>query len=222
MCGRFVITTDSEALAALFDALPGNDLPPGPRYNVCPTQEVAAVVSEGGRRRLRALRWGFLPAWYRTPADGPLLINARCETVAEKPAFRAAVRERRCLIPADGFYEWSKDATGQRLPWFIRRADGATMAFGGLWQRWEGEGRQIDSCAIITTPANATLRPIHDRMPLILEPADWALWLGEAGHGAARLMRPAPDDALIAWRVGSAVNSSRAQGEALIRPLDAA
>lgn len=221
MCGRFVITHPAEALAALFGAVPANDLPPAPRYNVCPTQDVAAVISGEGGRRLVALRWGFLPAWARTPSDGPLLINARAETLAEKPAFRAAARERRCLIPADGFYEWEKGADGRRLPWYVSRQDGAPMAFGGIWQPWEREGTRLVTCAIVTTPANAVLAPIHDRMPLILAPEDWALWLGEAGHGAARLMRPAPEAGLQAWRVGPAVNSNRAQGEGLIRPLPA-
>lgn len=219
MCGRFVITHPAAALAALFDALPANDLPEAPRHNVCPTQPVAAVTSGEGGRRLVALRWGFLPAWYKSPTDGPLLINARAETVAEKPAFRAAVRERRCLVPADGFYEWQKDAEGRRLPWFVSRRDGAPMVFGGLWQGWERDGQRLVTCAIVTTPANATLAPIHDRMPLIIEPTDWPLWLGEAGHGAARLMRPAADDLLEAWRVGTEVNSNRAQGPGLSRPL---
>lgn len=219
MCGRFVITYPAAALAALFGARPDNDLPATPRYNVCPTQTVAAVVAGEAGRRLVALRWGFLPAWYKTPTDGPVLINARAETLADRPAFRAAARERRCLIPADGFFEWQRDGE-RRLPWYLRRRDGAPMAFGGLWQGWERDGARLATCAIVTTPANATLAPIHDRMPLIVEPADWPLWLGEAGHGAARLMRPAADELLLAWRVGTAVNSSRAAGPELVRPLD--
>jgi putative SOS response-associated peptidase YedK len=219
MCGRFIITHPTEALAALFDAIPANSLPEAPRYNVCPTQDVAAVVAGEGGRRLVAMRWGFLPTWYKMPDDGPLLINARAEPLAEKPAFRAAARERRCLIPSDGFYEWEKGEGGRRLPWFVSRTDGAPMVFGGVWQAWEREGTRLLTCAIVTVPANGVLAPIHDRMPLILAPDDWALWLGEAGHGAARLMRPAPEAGLAAWRVDPAVNSNRAQGEGLVRPL---
>ncbi|MCC6305180.1 MAG: SOS response-associated peptidase [Rhodobacteraceae bacterium] len=221
MCGRFVITHPAAALAALFEAVPANDLPAVPRYNVCPTQRVAAVTAADGARRLVVLRWGFLPAWYKAPGDGPLLVNARAETVAARPAFRTAARERRCLIPADGFYEWQKAAGGERLPWFVTRRDGAPMAFGGLWQAWEGAGERLLACAIVTTPANAALAPVHDRMPLILEPADWPLWLGEAGHGAARLMRPADPERVALWRVGTAVNSSRAEGPDLVAPLAA-
>lgn len=221
MCGRFVITHPAGALAALFAAQPANNLPPVPRYNVCPTQDVAAVIAGAGGRRLVAMRWGFLPAWAKTPADGPLLINARAETIAEKPAFRTAARERRCLIPADGFYEWTRGEDGRRLPWFVHRSDGAPLALGGVWQPWERGADRLVTCAIVTTPANAVLAPIHDRMPLILDPADWALWLGEAGHGAARLMRPAPEAGLVAHRVSPEVNSNRAQGPALIQPLPA-
>jgi len=119
MCGRFAITLPSDAMAQLFDAAPGNDLPEVPNFNVCPTNGVHVVISGETGRRLTQMRWGFLPHWYKTPSDGPLLINARSETLAEKPAFRAACRERRCLIPATGFYEWTKDAEGKRLPWYI-------------------------------------------------------------------------------------------------------
>ena len=125
MCGRFAITLPNDAMAQLFDARPANDLPDVPNYNVCPTTQIAVARSDETGRRLEPMRWGFLPHWYKTPTDGPLLINARAETVAEKPAFRAACRERRCLIAATGFYEWTKDAEGKRLPWFISRADGA-------------------------------------------------------------------------------------------------
>ena len=221
MCGRFVITLPDEALARLFDAVPGNDLPEGPRYNVCPTQPVTVAVSEGGQRRLRAMRWGFLPHWYKTPTDGPLLINARAETVAEKPAFRAACRERRCLVPADGFYEWTKDAEGKRLPWYIARADGAPLVFAGIWQDWERDGLAFTTVAIVTCAASPDMAALHHRQPVSLEPADWSLWLGEAGKGAAALMVP-PAEGTLAWhRVDPRVNSNRAQGPDLIAPLAA-
>jgi putative SOS response-associated peptidase YedK len=218
MCGRFTITHPTEALAALFDAVPGNDLPMVPNYNVCPTNPVTVVTSEGGVRRLRAMRWGFIPAWYKAPNDGPLIINARSDTVATKPAFKAAIRERRCIVPASGFYEWSEGANKARLPWYFTRADGQPMALAGVWQRW----RDLDTVAIVSTEAGAGMAGIHHREPVILERADWPLWLGEAGHGAAVLMRPvAPGVLNPPWRVGVEVNSNRASGERLIAPVAA-
>ena len=166
------------------------------------------------------MRWGFLPHWYKSERDGPLLINARAETLADKPAFAGACRDRRCLIVASGFFEWTKATDGARLPWYIRRRDGAPIAFGGIWQGW-GNDAMRDTCAIVTTPANAQLSAIHHRMPLILDPGDWPLWLGEAGRGAARLMRPGREDLLEFRRVGCEVNSNRASGPGLIAPLAA-
>lgn len=222
MCGRFAITLPNDAMAQLFAAQPANDLPGVPNYNVCPTNEVHTVTAEEGQRRLRTMRWGFLPHWYKTPTDGPLLINARAETVAEKPAFRAAARERRCLIPATGFYEWTKDANGKRLPWFIQPAGDAPLAFAGVWQVWEKGNSPLVACAIVTCAANAAMGRIHHRMPVILAEQDWALWLGEAGHGAATLMKPAPEEALTFWRVDPQVNSNRASGPDLIEPIETA
>lgn len=217
MCGRFTITHPNEALAALFGALPGNDLPPAPRHNICPTQPVAVVTSDGGTRRLQAMRWGFIPSWYKTPTDGPLIINARSDTVADKPAFREAVRARRCIVPASGFYEWTAGPDKTRLPFYITRNDGAPMALAGLWQRWG----DLVTCAVVSTEAGPGMNGIHDREPVILDPADWPLWLGEAGHGAARLMRPTPPGVLRMHRVGVEVNSNRAAGAQLIAPLAA-
>ena len=213
MCARLTITHPNEALAALFDAVIGNDLPEGPRFNVCPTNPVAVVTSEG-TRRLRAMRWGFVPSWYKTPSDGPLIINARSDTIAVKPAFREAVRARRCIVPASGFYEWSAGPDGARLPWYFTRRDAAPLALAAVWQRW-GE---IDTCAIVTTEGGEALAGVHDREPVILEPADWPLWLGEAGHGAAVLMKPS-EGVLQRHRVGVAVNSNRASGPELIAPV---
>lgn len=219
MCGRMAITLPQDAMVQLFDATPDNDLPQGPNYNVCPTNTLSVCVADGGARRLRAMRWGFIPHWYKKPNDGPLLINARSETIAEKPAFRAACRERRCLIAADGFYEWQRAAGQTPLPWYVTRADGAPMVFGGIWQAWEREGQSLLTCAVVTTAANAAMGRIHDRLPVILEPADWPLWLGEAGKGAAALMTATGEETLAFVRVGTAVNSNRAQGPDLIVPL---
>ena len=221
MCGRFALTLPSDAVAQLFEAVPANDLPNVPNYNICPTNGVHVVTSVDGKRRLQAMRWGFLPRWYKTANDGPLLINARSETIAEKPAFRSSVRERRCLVPATGFYEWTKDTEGKRWPWYIHRADGQPIAFAGVWRNWERDDLRLTTCAIVTTPANDALSAIHTRMPLSLDPADWPLWLGEAGKGAARLMAPAPEDRFVFYRVDRAVNSNRATGAQLIEPIAA-
>jgi len=219
MCGRFALTLPTDAMANLFAAAPANDLPPVPNYNICPTNRVAAVTSSDASRHLRAMRWGFVPRWYKSLTDGPLLINARAETIAEKPAFRDASRARRCLIPADGFYEWTRSPDDQRLPWYIHRADGAPIAFAGIWQVWDRGEAPLATCAIVTTAANPALAAIHDRMPVCIAAPDWPLWLGEAGIGAAVLMRPAPEGALAFYRVGREVNSNRASGSGLVRPL---
>jgi putative SOS response-associated peptidase YedK len=219
MCGRFAITLPDEATAQLFEASPANDLPNVPNFNVCPTTQVHVVTSADGVRHLGAMRWGFLPHWYETPTAGPLLINARAETIAEKPAFRKAVRERRCLIPATGFYEWTKDADGNRLPWYISRTDASAIAFAGVWRMWEAGSEAMNTCAIVTTGACKSMSAIHHRMPVILEPPDWPLWLGEAGHGAALLMKASAEDVLKFHRVDPAVNSNRAHGPELVEPI---
>ena len=209
------MTHPTDAMARLFEAAPANDLPPVPRYNICPTQAVAVVSAGEGRRSLRPMRWGFVPQWYKTPTDRPLLINARAETIAEKPAFAAAVRARRCLVPVTGFYEWTKDAEGQRLPWYFTAQDGAPLVFAGVWQQW-GE---IPTVAIVTTAASPWMSETHHREPVCLAPADWARWLGETGEKAAPLMQAVPEGHYARWRVGPAVNSNRAEGAGLTEPL---
>ena len=218
MCGRFFIHMASEMMAQLFSGVPANDLPQTPSYNVCPTTPVHVVSSVEGTRRLGAMRWGFLPHWYKSPTDGPVLINARAETIAEKPAFRMACRERRCIIPISGFYEWTRDGK-TRLPWCVTRSDGAAMALAGIWQNWGPD--QLPTCAIVTIEAQSKFADIHHRIPVVLEPDDWALWLGEQGKGAARLMLPPAEDILQFYRVDPKVNSNRASGPELIEPIDA-
>jgi len=218
MCGRFAITLPNDAMAQMFGAMPANDLPDVPNYNVCPTTQIHTVTQEDGRR-LRPMRWGFLPHWYKSPTDGPLLINARAETLAEKPAFRAACRERRCLIPATGFYEWTKDADGNRLPWYIRPQDAQPLVFAGVWQVWDKGEAPLVTCAIVTTKASDAMSKIHHREPVTLRPQDWGKWLGEEGKGAATLMKAAPETFLKFHRVDKAVNSNRASGAELIDPL---
>ncbi|MCZ4354381.1 SOS response-associated peptidase [Roseovarius aestuarii] len=195
MCGRFAITLPTDAMSQLFAARPANDLPQVPNLNVCPTTQIHTVTSDGPQRHLRAMRWGFVPHWYKTLNDGPLLINARAETIATKPAFAKACRTRRCLIPASAFYEWT-NGEGHKQPWRIAAHDNAMLALAGVWQEWSGPDGLMRTCAIVTTSANDALSTLHHRMPVIVPPNDWPLWLGEAGHGAARLMRPAPEDAL--------------------------
>lgn len=219
MCGRFAVTLPSDAMAQLFEAAPANDLPSVPNYNVCPTTNVHVVRQGETGRSLVGMRWGFLPRWYKTPSDGPLLINARAETIAEKPAFRDACRMRRCLMPATGFYEWTRGGE-KPLPWYISRADGAPVVFAGIWQDWEHGDQRFTTCAIVTTDANAPMSKIHHRMPVILEPSDWGKWLGEEGKGAALLMKPSADDVLKYHRVGTEINSNRATGADLIDPID--
>jgi len=183
-------------MAQLFAARPANNLPDVPNMNVCPTTQIHVVKSDGEARQLDAMRWGFLPHWYKTPGGGPLLINARAETIAEKPAFRDACRVRRCLIPISGFYEWATDENKKKHPWYIRAVDESPLALAGVWQTWKSGDRSLVACAIVTTGANTALSHIHHRMPVIVSQNDWPLWLGEAGKGAATLMRAAPDDAL--------------------------
>ena len=223
MCGRYCLTTAPEAIRRLCKVTsPLPNLPA--RYNIAPTQDVTVVrpAKEGQGRELALLRWGLVPRWADSPKIGYRMINARAETVATKPAFRAAFRARRCLIPADGFYEWRKEGT-QKQPYRIGRQDGEVFALAGLWEHWQGpDGEVIDSCTIIVTAANDLLRPIHDRMPVILDPADFDVWLEggpEAANAAAALLRPYPSGALAAYPVSTRVNSPKNDDAGLIAPV---
>ena len=195
-----------------------------PRYNIAPTQEILVVRSDrsDGRRRADMMRWGLIPSWSKDPkgASGPPMINARSETLAEMPMFRSAVRRRRCLIPVDGFYEWEQSASGSRgkkQPYFIHRPDDGPFAFAGLWETWtqpgepaSGPGRlTIESCTIVTTEANATLRELHERMPVVLAPCDYDKWLDskvEVPEALKHLFVPCGEDELVAEPVGTHVN----------------
>ncbi len=216
MCGRYSLTTPVEAVGRLFEVAERPNLPP--RYNIAPSQEAPVVRADGaGGRVLAPMRWGLIPSWAKEAKIGYRMINARAETVAEKPAYRSAFRHRRCLVPADGFYEWRKLGAAKQ-PYRITRADGAPFAFAGLWERWRApDGAVIDSFTIITTVANDLLRPIHDRMPVILDPADFGPWL-EAG-GVERLV-PYTDAKLEAVPVSTRVNSPKHDDPACIAPLD--
>ena len=230
MCGRYSLTTPEEALRRLF-RYEGPALNLAPRYNIAPTQEVPAVRlaatvggggMEDGARELAMLRWGLIPAWAKEAAIGNRMINARSETVSEKPAFRNAFRERRCLILADGFYEWTK-TNGAKQPYRIHRADDGPFAFAGLWERWRQAGETVESCTIVTTDANDALRPIHHRMPVILDAEDYDAWLDAEDtprDAAQALLRPYEGGGLASYRIGTHVNNPRNDDAACIAPLD--
>ncbi len=209
MCGRYSITTAPEALARLFGVEgPLPNLPP--RYNVAPTQPAPVVRRGVDGLQLVLLRWGLIPAWSKGPGQRAPLINARADGVADKPAYRDAFRQRRCLVPADGFFEWQAVVGGKR-PMRIVRPDRAPFALAGLWERWmprEGSPA-VESFAIVTTEANDTLRPIHDRMPVVVAQDDWRAWLHGPAAVALPLMRPAPNDALVAYPVSARVGNVR-------------
>jgi len=220
MCGRFTLRTPVEKLMAAFGL---EDLPELPlRYNIAPTQPVATVLVVTGGREFRPMRWGLIPSWAKDQKIGSRLINARSETVAEKPAFRSAFRHRRCLILADGFYEWQRTDVG-RLPYYIARRDGEPFAFAGLWERWAPPtGEPVESCTILTTAANSLIAEFHLRMPVILDPADHDLWLDETVTDPALLqplLKRYPPEKMVAYRVGPAVNRPANDSPDLIRPL---
>ena len=210
MCGRYTLSTPVEKLAGEFDISgPLPDLPPS--YNVAPSQEVAAIVaSGGGERRLELLRWGLIPAWADDSSIGSRMINARSETAAEKSSFRKAFKERRCLIPADGFYEWQK-TNGGRQPYHLKMRDGRLFAFAGLWESWKGdEEGEIRSCTILTTDANDLVGEVHHRMPVILPPETYDLWLDPAVREAEQLLSvlvPYPTEDMEAYPVSRRVNN---------------
>jgi putative SOS response-associated peptidase YedK len=188
MCGRYALTTPIEGIRALFGFEKIPNLPA--RYNIAPTQAVLAVRAEDGGPACFMARWGLIPSWAKDPAIGAKMINARSETVREKPAFRTAFQRRRCLIPADAFYEW-KTIGGAKQPFRIAFEDGEPFAFAGLWENWQGaDGSDVDSCSIVTTDANETLAPLHHRMPVLLDRAAHEVWLRGGADEAADLMRP--------------------------------
>ena len=180
-----------------------------PRFNIAPTQEVSAVRDLGEGRELEFLRWGLIPSWAKDKSIGAKLINARAETVAEKPAFRSAFKHRRCLIPADGFFEWKKEG-GRKEPHYITLRDGGLFAFAGLWEEWHPEdGEAVRSCTIITTGANELVRPLHDRMPVILDPGDYADWLDvnpRTKEQLLSLLRPFPSEKMRTYPQDCLVN----------------
>ncbi|HZW37238.1 MAG: SOS response-associated peptidase [Deltaproteobacteria bacterium] len=222
MCGRFTLFEPDQVLAREFGVSGFPPLPP--RYNIAPSQPVAAVrASPAGKgRELALLRWGLIPSWAKDPAIGDRLINARAETAREKPSFRNAFKRRRCLIPASGFYEWQRKERGKQ-PHYIRMRDGHLFAFAGLWDRWESPGAGgVETCTILTTDANAVLVPIHDRMPVILPRGEYARWLDPSlqdPDSLAALLVPYPPEGMLAIPVSPRVNSPAVDDEGCIAPL---
>jgi putative SOS response-associated peptidase YedK len=261
MCARFTLRAAAPAVADLFNVDEVPEMPP--RFNIAPTQPVIGIVGRrGGGRALKYLQWGLIPSWAKDPAIGQRLINARAENLTERPAFRNAYRWRRCLVPADGFYEWmeieDKDegggmkdeepSTGQldlfgdkdlkkitkkakptkpkvrKQPYYIGLKDFSIFAFAGLWERWDPEGLgPLETCTIITTEPNGLVRPMHDRMPVILRPEDYDLWLNrevESPDALTELLGPYPEDEMTAYPVSTAVNSANHETPECVAPLE--
>jgi putative SOS response-associated peptidase YedK len=224
MCGRFTLRTPAPVLMAQFDLAVGDERQLdlfAPRYNIAPTQEIVVVRADSanGRRTASTMRWGLIPSWSKEGTKGRPMINARAETLAEKPAFRTAYRCRRCLIPADGFYEWQEPAggRGKKQPFYIHRHDGRPFAFAGLWETWKTglaqpnglEPLQMESCTIVTTSANQALRELHDRMPVILAADDYTKWLDpkvQEPGALAHILEGGGNEDLVAEPVSTRVN----------------
>ena len=222
MCGRFTLTVNPEEIQEIFLDLQGAENI-RPRYNIAPSQPVA-VIANNAPNRLDYFVWGLIPSWAKDPSMGSRMINARSETLAEKPSFRTAFRRRRCLIPADGFYEWKQEAGQKRkTPMYIRLASGKPFAFAGLWDNWQSpDGSNILSCTIITTQPNELMQSIHNRMPVILPPSAYAQWLqpGEADTAALLpLLAPYPAGEMLAYPVSTLVNSPANELADCIKPV---
>jgi putative SOS response-associated peptidase YedK len=223
MCGRFTLFSSGESLIRTFGVagLPDHLIA---RYNIAPTQAVTVVRVNPERRERESalLRWGLVPFWATDPGIGNRLINARAETAAERPAFRAAFRHRRCLVPVDGFYEWRRRRGGSKQPFFVRMRDGNPFGLAGLWERWEGgDGGVLESCTVLTTDGNAVVAPIHDRMPVIIPPESYDLWLDPSVRKPdllQPLLRPYPAAEMVAYPIDERVNNPRIDDESLIHP----
>ncbi|HVB07063.1 MAG TPA: SOS response-associated peptidase [Acidimicrobiales bacterium] len=225
MCGRYVLTTPSDELVEFFGVDHSVVEPAEPRFNVAPTQLVPAVAceSDGTTRRLEQFRWGLVPPWAESPAVGNRMINARAETLMSSRAYRDAFVKRRCLLPADGFYEWQRPEGGgraPRLPWYFAPREGPLLALAGLWERWRHpEGAWLLTCTVITTRANSLMAPVHERMPVLLAPEDFSRWLERrplTPAEQAALLAPAPEDFLTARRVPSDVSNVKNDGPQLL------
>jgi len=228
MCGRFTLHTPEPLVLEAFRLDPAGPRPSAgvlqPRYNIAPSQDVAIVRDSGARRELVMTRWGLVPYWSRTPQTKYSTINARLESVAEKPAYRAPFRRRRCLIPADGFYEW-RTVDGAKQPIYIRLRDGGVFAFAGLWDRWEGDAAILESCSILVMPSSTRMQPLHARMPVIVAPVHYDGWLDNAITGKPEILRLLDSERsgeLVSYPVSSRVNSPGHDDSRCIQPVDPA
>lgn len=220
MCGRFALFATPEQLTEYFELAHEIGAPLVPHYNITPGQAVAVVRNDrDGRRRLDWLRWGLVPFWAKDEKIGHKLINARLESLAEKPAYREAATRRRCLIPASGFFEWGEGTARARRPFFVRTVTEPLLALAGLWERWRApDGTRLETCVIVTTAAGPVLAPIHDRMPVLLARADHAAWLDPGTPAASIAPSAARGLELQTWPVGLAVNDPRIDDERVIAP----
>lgn len=220
MCGRYELHTQAAALALAF----GVPFPAQlrPRYNIAPMQDVPIIRrNTAGERELVNVRWGLVPRWAKDPSIGNRMINARSETLADKPSFRTALKRHRCLLPTDGFYEWKQTPSGSKQPIHIGMKDASPFAFAGLFERWlSPEGEVLDTCTIITTQANALLSPLHDRMPAIIAPVAYDRWLDVANEDTAPLFAPYPAEAMMYYPVSLRVNSVKNDDASLIQRVD--
>ena len=223
MCGRFTFAISPELLTEVFGVTVLEE--PPPRYNIAPSQQVPIIrdaATDG--RYLSSVRWGLLPHWAKDLSIGARMSNARCETVHEKPAFRQAIRARRCIVPASGFFEWSAAPTG-KSPHYVTMRDGSPLAFAGIWDSWRTpEGEILETCAILTTTANSLMAPLHDRMPVLLHHTEFDLWLDRSANNPDKLKRlyqPCPSELLQEWEVSSIVNSASHETPETIVPLQA-
>lgn len=218
MCGRYTLSTPGEEVAELFGLESAPQLVP--RYNIAPTEDIAVVRALAGARELAMLRWGLIPSWAEDEKIGNRMINARSETVAGKPSFRAAFQKRRCLVVADGFYEWQK-LDRRKQPFHARLKDRKPFGIAALWERWEKGDRPVESCTLITTNANSLLRTVHERMPVILRPEQFDAWLGpndQDREALEALLQPYDSEEMETFPVSLAVNNPRNQGPECIEP----
>lgn len=222
MCGRYTLHTPLEQVAVHFQLQLQQLQKIAPRFNIAPSQEVPIIRGDSKHRELAMVRWGLIPSWAKEEKSRYSMINARAETITTKPAFRNAFRHRRCLIPADGFYEW-KPTAGGKQPYHIHRRNSELFAFAGLWEHWEGEqGKSIDSCTIIVTDANELIRPVHDRMPVILDSADYKIWLNPGNQDVdvlTGLLTPYSSAKMESYPVSLQVNSPKNENPECIIPL---
>lgn len=227
MCGRFVSSSPPDEIARYFGVEQVSETVVEPNYNVAPSLDIYTVLETGGVRRLEPIHWGLVPIWAKDMKVGNRMINARAETLAEKNAYKRAFRKRRCIIPADGFYEWKKiPGQKRKQPYYVQRADGEPFAFAGLWEVWRGpdrDGDPIASCTIITGEPNEKMAEIHDRMPVMLPPSAWDTWLDADVDDLdmlGKFLVPAPSKLITIHPVSTEVNNVRNQGPHLVEPVD--